>query len=183
MVSVIVPNYNYRRFLKKRLESITTQTYRDMEIIFLDDGSTDGSVEYARMILGKSDIPYRIEINEANTGSVFKQWQLGLSLSRGEWIWFAESDDACHPQFLETLLSHLSGNPKCVLGYTDSQTIDSKDRKIWPDFFKTIYSEIHPEKWKKDYINSGMEEIQHSLFVKNTIPNAFCHEKPKTKIT
>ena len=172
MVSVIIPNYNYRRFLKKRLKSIINQTYRNMEIVFLDDGSTDGSVELARKLLEHSKIPYQIEINPKNSGSVFHQWQRGLSLSRGEWVWFAEADDACHPRFLETLFSRLLKNPKNVLGYTDSQVIDTKNRKIWPDFFKTIHGEIHPEKWENDFTNPGMEEIRHALFIKNTIPNA-----------
>jgi len=172
IVSAVIPSYNYRRFLKKRLQSVISQKGWLKEIIFLDDASTDGSVEFARSLLDRSGIPYRIEINQNNSGSVFHQWQKGLSLSKGDWIWFAEADDACHPCFLDTLIPTLLENPGTVLGYTDSLTIDQKNRKIWPDFYKKIHSEVHQDKWEKDFINSGKDEILNSLFVKNTIPNA-----------
>lgn len=172
LVSAIIPSYNYRRFLKKRLKSVISQKGWLKEIIFLDDASTDGSVKFARPILKTSGIPYRIEINQKNSGSVFNQWQKGLSLSKGDWIWFAEADDACHPEFLDTLLPRMLKNKGTVLGYTDSQVINKKNQKIWPNFYKKIYSELHQDKWENDFINSGLDEIHNSLFVKNTIPNA-----------
>lgn len=60
MVFVIVPNYNYRRYLKKRLETIVSQTYKDIEIVFLDDGSIDGSMVFADKYLKKSGVKYKI---------------------------------------------------------------------------------------------------------------------------
>ncbi|MEI7463631.1 MAG: glycosyltransferase family 2 protein, partial [Candidatus Taylorbacteria bacterium] len=67
-ISVIVPNYNYARFLKRRLDSIANQTLRPDEIIFLDDCSTDNSLEVAKELLPQYEIPYRIITNETNQG-------------------------------------------------------------------------------------------------------------------
>src|SRR5437879_548872 len=71
-VSVIVPNYNHARYLRRRIDSILAQTYRDFELILLDDGSTDES----RSILSEygNDPRVKIELNERNSGNTFKQW-------------------------------------------------------------------------------------------------------------
>jgi cellulose synthase/poly-beta-1,6-N-acetylglucosamine synthase-like glycosyltransferase len=91
-VSVIIPNYNHARYLRQRIESVVGQTYQDFEVILLDDCSTDESRsiidEYAR------DPRVRIEFNQKNSGNTFKQWNKGVKLARGEYVWVAESD-AC----------------------------------------------------------------------------------------
>src|SRR5437868_456309 len=91
IVSVVVPNYNHARFLRKRIDSVLGQTYQDFELILMDDCSTDESrsiiEEYAR------EARIRIELNEENSGSTFKQWNKGVRLARGEYVWIAESDD------------------------------------------------------------------------------------------
>jgi len=87
-VTVIVPNYNHARFLRQRLDSILTQTYQDFELILLDDCSTDDS----RTILKEyaADPRVRLELNEANSGSPFKQWNKGVQLAQGKYVWIAE---------------------------------------------------------------------------------------------
>ena len=91
-VSIIIPNYNYARFLQQRIESVLAQTYTDYEIILLDDASTDDSVSILNHYKTNSRVAH-LEINSVNTGSPFIQWQKGISLSRGKYIWIAESDD------------------------------------------------------------------------------------------
>src|SRR5438034_11203510 len=86
-VSVIIPNYNHARYLRKRIESVLTQTYQDFEVILLDDCSTDES----RSIIGeyRIDPRVRIELNEQNSGNTFKQWNKGVGLARGTYVWIA----------------------------------------------------------------------------------------------
>ena len=102
-VSVIIPNYNYEKYLEQRLISIINQTYRDFEIIFLDDSSNDKSVLLAKSILANTNIPFEIHINEKNSGSPFEQWNKGLQIAKSEYIWIAEADDFCEYHFLEQL--------------------------------------------------------------------------------
>lgn len=172
MVSVVVPNHNYNHFLQKRLQSIVEQTYRDMEIIFLDDASADSSVETAESILSRSSIPYQIVINKSNSGSVFAQWQQGLEQATGEYIWFAEADDACHRSMLSRLVPLLENHPDVGLAYCQSAFLDETGRIQDQKFFPRIHAFINERKWKTPYVNDGIDEIRTALAVMNTIPNA-----------
>ena len=121
-VSVIVPNYRHAEFLEDRLRSIFAQTLRPHEIIFLDDASPDDSVEVARRLAPLAPVPMKIVVNEQNNGSTFRQWMKGLSLATGDLIWIAESDDHCHPEFLERLVPEFY-DPDVVLAYCQSAII------------------------------------------------------------
>lgn len=102
-VSVIIPNYNHERYLHQRITSILTQTYDDIELIILDDCSTDNSKAIIEQFRNDSRVTH-IVYNSVNSGSTFKQWEKGLQLATGDWVWIAESDDYCAPSFLDTLL-------------------------------------------------------------------------------
>src|ERR1700746_3879780 len=104
-VSVIVPNYNHARFLQKRIDSILNQTFQDFELILLDDCSTDVS----RAILSQyaNDPRVRLEFNAMNSGSTFKQWNKGVRLARGKYVWIAESDDYADERLLQRLVDAL----------------------------------------------------------------------------
>ena len=103
-VSVIVPNYNHARFLPQRLASIAAQGYDNIELIVLDDKSTDDSRAVIRATLKKLKLKARLVCNRKNSGNVFAQWRKGLELATGELVWICESDDFCAPDFLETLV-------------------------------------------------------------------------------
>ncbi len=106
LISVILPNYNHADYLEERLDSILNQTYRNFELIILDDASNDQSLS----ILGKYKKHKKVShfiINKKNTGSPFLQWKKGLELVQGEFIWIAESDDSCELNFLEIQLAKL----------------------------------------------------------------------------
>jgi len=168
-VSVIVPNYNYEKYLPERLQSIIDQTYKPYEIIFLDDASTDRSVELARRILQQSGVKFSIIENRTNEG-VFKQWLKGFQMAEGELVWVAEADDFCEPNFLEKIIPKFDDDD-VVLAYTQSQIIDETSGNI--DYSYTSYTaDLSPDKWNSDYYQNGALEINDGLAIKNTIPNA-----------
>ena len=105
-VSVIVPNYNHASYLKQRIDSILNQTFQDFEVIILDDCSTDNSLEVLSHYKNHNKVSHCV-FNDTNSGSTFKQWDKGIQLAKGEWIWIAESDDWAEPEFLETINTHL----------------------------------------------------------------------------
>ena len=72
-ISVIIPNYNHARYLDARLESVLNQTFRDYEVIILDDKSNDNSLEVIDRYKNNPLIT-QIVINEENSGSPFNQW-------------------------------------------------------------------------------------------------------------
>ncbi|HMK49610.1 MAG TPA: glycoside hydrolase family 99-like domain-containing protein, partial [Thermodesulfovibrionales bacterium] len=167
-VSVIIPNYNHARYLHKRLESVFNQTFKDFEIILLDDASTDNSMEELNKYAGYADV--RIVRNEKNSGSPFKQWLKGFDLARADIIWIAESDDMCEPEFLETLLPAFR-NQEVKLAYANSHVMDEND-KVTGDYVDGEYlSSLSKTKWRKSYLVSATEEINDGLGVKDTILN------------
>lgn len=168
LVSVIVPNFNHARFLKERLDSIFNQTFQNVEVILLDDCSTDESREILTSYEQHPLVTHCV-FNDSNSGSTFKQWEKGLNLAKGDWIWIAESDDSADPEFLEELLNLVGNNDQITLAFSRSYVIDEvgKNRGIsrWAE-------ELSPNRWNEDFINSGKKECEHFLIHRNTIPNA-----------
>jgi glycosyltransferase involved in cell wall biosynthesis len=168
-VSVVVPNYNYARYLEQRLESVLLQTTPPYEIIVLDDNSTDDSLSVIEKTLQRSSINWRIVRNEANSGNVFAQWRKGVECAQSELVWIAEADDWADPRFLEVATSAFKDGD-IVLAYTQSKQADAEGTVIAPDYLEYV-RDVSRERWTKNYITSGPREIAEGLSVKNTIPN------------
>jgi glycosyltransferase involved in cell wall biosynthesis len=168
-VSVIVPNYNYERFLPDRIATILKQTHPIYEVIFLDDASVDNSITVASDLLDGAGIDYTVVRNEVNSGSVFAQWKRGVELARGDIVWIAEADDLSDPGFLETVLAGFN-DPEVVLSYCESKQIDQHGHLL-ADNYHCYVADLGTEHWKLPYTNQGEEEIRGYLAVKNTIPN------------
>jgi len=169
-VSVIVPNYNYAHYLNARLASIEAQSYPIYEVIFLDDASSDESLEIVHLFQQRSTLPLSIVTNTSNSGSVFKQWIKGIQLARGEFIWIAEADDLCEPDFLEKVMAGFN-HQAVMLSYSMSKVIDYQGETIQDDYLSGS-DDIDLEKWKYPYIREGEAEIEDTFVIKNTIPNA-----------
>lgn len=168
-VSVIVPNYNYSRYLKERLHSIWSQTYPVFEVIVLDDASTDGSLEE----IGELQKQYGRRIclvrNDKNSGSPSRQWARGAKMSRGELVWIAEADDFADPGFLAAVTRPFR-NEETVLSYCQSRMVDENSLVLANNYLEYV-SDVDQELWRNDYDRPGLVEIEHALAVKNTIPN------------
>ena len=104
LVTVIVPNYNHAPFLAERLDSIYGQSYRNFEVLLMDDASGDGSADILKDYANRYPDKTRLLLNSANSGSPFAQWRKGLEHANGKLIWIAESDDYCELDFLEKLV-------------------------------------------------------------------------------
>ena len=126
-VSVIVPNYNHAQYIEERLQSILNQTYRNFEIIILDDKSTDESIGIINKYAVYPNVSH-VVVNKENSGSPFKQWHKGFELAQGDLIWIAESDDTCDASFLQLVVSSFEKDPKCVLSFCKSVRIDGEGK-------------------------------------------------------
>jgi glycosyltransferase involved in cell wall biosynthesis len=166
-VSIIVPNYNHARFLPKRMDSILGQTFQDFELILLDDCSSDSS----RSILAQyaKDPRVRIEFNEANSGSTFKQWNKGVRLAKGEYVWIAESDDYADSRLLERLMAVLVADPKIAFAYCRSRCVDEADR---PGAFVDVHLRYDPQRWTTDFCDDGHDALRSYFWLYNPIVNA-----------
>lgn len=166
-VSIIVPNYNHAPYLEQRLDSILKQTFQDFELILLDDCSTDNSVEILQKYAKHPKVSHFV-INKKNSGSTFKQWKKGIELSKGEYIWIAESDDWADAKFLETLNQTLANNQDCGIAYCQSYQTNETGEIISTMEYWT--NDLKPNLWKNSFEKQGNELIKHIL-VKNIIPN------------
>jgi glycosyltransferase involved in cell wall biosynthesis len=166
-VSVIVPNYNYAHFLRRRLQTILDQTYTDYEIIYLDDCSTDNSAEVVAEFA--HDPRIRCLANTTNSGSPFIQINKGVRLAAGEYIWVAEADDFADRHFLETLVPLLAQNANVGVAYCQSIAIDEHENVLFSMEKHTDYLDC--QRWKHDFIANGKRECRNYLLYSNTIPN------------
>jgi O-antigen biosynthesis protein len=168
-VTVVVPNYNYSRYLPTRLGTILSQTHRPYEVIFLDDNSSDDSVAVAESLLSKSGLPYRIVVNDINRGC-YSQWLSGIEMAKGELVWIAEADDESEASFLEELVKGFE-DPDVVLAYSQSRKIDQNGNITRGDYLDYT-DDLSKTKWRSSYRRAGRDEIKDTLAIKNTIPNA-----------
>jgi len=168
-VSVVVPNYNYARYLEERFDSILKQTFADREIIFLDDASQDESVALVRERFG--DRVSRIETSTTNSGNPFAQWNRGVRLARGEFVWIAEADDTCEPEFLAKLVDALERSPRIGLAYGRTTPVDQAGKVIDAGYYQRYVGELDDTRWRSDYVANGRDEVCRYLSRKNTITN------------
>ncbi len=171
-ISVIVPNYNYERFMFQRLYSILSQKIKLNEIIILDDCSSDNSRQLIDEIVNKLDkyINIRKEYNKKNSGSAFKQWKKGFELAKSDYIWIAEADDYCNEKLLTNLVKPIEQDPSIVISYADTAFIDVFGNII----LKSIKPEIDIQNsghWDHSYVNDGMSEIRDYSYLNCTIAN------------
>ena len=166
-VSVILPNYNYEKYLDERMASILSQTFTDFELILLDDCSTDGSRE---KLLSFKDNPHvrEIIINDRNSGSPFRQWEKGILAAKGKYVWIAESDDSADKRFLEKTVRALENHPDASLCMTGSVIIGGggKPRQDYDEFF---------DRWKEDgdvHVFRSREYVEKFMLSENRVYNA-----------
>jgi len=126
-ISVIVPNFNYAKYLRQRLTSIFDQSHPIFEIIVLDDASVDASIEMIEETCKSAKRSVRVVRNEQNSGSPFAQWRKGVSLARGELIWIAEADDLATSSFLSSLAPSFA-DESVSFAVAGSRAIDSDGR-------------------------------------------------------
>ena len=107
MVSVIIPVFNTARYLRKCLDSICDQTLKDIEIIIINDGSTDESGIICDEYLKKDS---RIKVIHKENGGIVRARKAGLEIAAGEFVGFVDSDDWIEPTMYERLLETISSN-------------------------------------------------------------------------
>jgi GT2 family glycosyltransferase len=132
VVSVIIPAYNHGRFIEEALESALTQTYRDLEVIVVDDGSTDDTRERVARFGNRLGYVY-----QANAGSAAAR-NLGIRRSRGAYVAFLDADDIWLPGKVERCVEALEQDPRAGVAYHWWSFIDEAGRPL-PRMFSPAY--------------------------------------------
>ncbi len=172
-VSIIVPVYNVREYLPRCLDSLVSQTLKSIEIITIDDGSTDGSSSILDSYASKDE---RIRVIHVNNGGVSKARNIGLDASKGEYIGFVDSDDYVESQMFEILLNaaletesdfvqckfDIVGDNSTVhssLNNKETTVIDNQ-KKIVELFFDGV---IEASVWNKLYNRSILSQMRFPI--------------------
>lgn len=164
LVSVIIPGYNHAPYLIERIDSVLVQDYQNFEVILLDDCSTDNSAEIMLSYKDSEQVKHVI-INEKNSGNTFIQWERGIQLAKGEYVWIAESDDVAKKDFLSSLMAKLIENKNATLAFSRSTMIDLNSQPL-------NYTWDEPARYKAPGIYDGKRFCISRMVCKNLLYNA-----------
>lgn len=147
-VSIIIPVYNGSNYLREAIDSALAQTYKNIEIIVVNDGSNDGGKTEA-IALSYGD---RIRYFYKENGGVASALNLGISKAEGEYISWLSHDDVYYPNKIELQINQLTSGEKNIVLYSDYDYIDSESKLtgagkigyINPDFFRYALTTSHP---------------------------------------
>ena len=132
LVSVIIPTYNRKHTLKRCVDSVLAQTYRNFEIIIVDDCSTDGTMEFVEETYGDiSEIPIVYVRNDSNMGAAASR-NTGVAYAQGEYIAFHDSDDEWLPEKLEKQMRHFARCNQEVGAVYSMFYMNGKDSCLYP---------------------------------------------------
>lgn len=123
LVSVVVPVYNKKKYLRRCIDSILKQQYESLEIILVDDGSFDGSEKICDQY---SEIDARVKVVHKNNGGLSSARNKGIEIATGKYIVFIDSDDIVHPEYIERMVS--------VKEDTKAQIVQCRMKSVSADF-------------------------------------------------
>ena len=152
LISVIVPIYNVKKYLRKCLQSIVCQDYQNLEIILVDDGSTDGSAEICKEF---SDIDSRIIYLRKINGGVSSARNLGLDVANGEWIGFVDADDYIDKNMYSDLAIEIDMTDKKII--CCAVTVEDLKGNVLPHLNSSMVPvssmDLSQEETLKQYLN------------------------------
>ena len=139
-ISVLVPTYNYARYLPEAIESVLAQDFRDFELLIVDDCSADNTAEIVRPFCAR-DPRVRFAVNAVNLGMV-NNWNHCLRQARGQYIKFLFGDDKlCHPQALGKMAALLERHPSAVLAASARTILDEHSNVV--DIWRPLAEGCH----------------------------------------
>lgn len=169
-VSVIIPNYNHAKFLVQRIESVLNQTYQNFELIILDDCSADNSQQIILSYKNHPKISHTV-FNETNSGGPFYQWERGINLAIGKYVWIAESDDWCEPSLLQELVDGIKKDSQCVISYCQMSCIVNDNGIKWQSYHNCLSEVVESKTFIEKYLavnvsiyNASMAIFKRSAF-------------------
>ena len=171
-LSIIVTTYNVEKYIDKALSDVLNQTFKNFEVIVVDDGSTDKTKE---IILSHAKSDKRIVpifLLENSPGGVATAANVGLNHAKGKWVGFADGDDLFEPTMFEKLLSVAESSKAdfSVCRFMEFDTKEGKKYEPWDKFWNTdicdlykeeqknIFLKLNPVPWRKLYRRDFLDE-------------------------
>lgn len=174
MISIIIPVYNAEKYLKTTVGSILAQTYKDFELLLVDDGSTDSSLQICQSF---SDQDSRVRVLHKFNGGVSSARNFGLQNAKGEFVTFCDNDDYFYPDYLEVMHNGINRFDVIICNYAECDnrskinefipkkikeslnSIDIKEEKdfskFWPSFDDTCIGQIWRQMFRMSIIKDN----------------------------
>jgi glycosyltransferase involved in cell wall biosynthesis len=168
-IGVVIPAYCQAKYIRERALSVAKQTRRPDQIVFVDDCSTDGTVNCFNDAAREFGLNVELRLNRQRNGFPCMQWRTGVHALATEYVWIAEGDDSAEPSFLEELAALLAADSSIGFATAGSVNIDSKGRTS--DSLHCYLSSIDSFHWRMPYVNHGQSELRDFIINRNTVPN------------
>ena len=166
MISVIIPIYNREKTLENCIHSVLNTSYKNLEVILVDDGSTDNSLEICRKY---ECLDNRICVLMKENGGVSSARNMGIDNAHGDWVAFVDSDDMVQPEHFSIIeQADKIGADMTMCMFTHAR-FESGNLIVYEDGEKEVYSEYLGKDKILDYLYDGIEPYTH--------PNFFCYDK------
>ena len=161
LISVIVPVFNVEKYLERCIESITNQTYKNLEIILVDDGSTDRSSRICDHYVGRDE---RIQVVHTHNHGLSAARNLGMSMAKGTYFAFVDSDDWLQEDCYEVLLSLLRESGTDIAAGSANVIEDEKKTRVQFQYFKEKTILSHEDALYKVLIDQIGSQVWFKLY-------------------
>lgn len=149
-ISIVIPAYNVERTILETLESLQKQSFSDFEIIVINDGSTDRTLEVIKTVKDS-----RISVFSYSNGGLPVARNRGISKAKGEFISFLDADDLWTPDKLELQLAALQKNPQAGVAYSWTLIMNEKGEKFYPGHQVSFEGNVYAKLLLGNFISSG----------------------------
>lgn len=179
-VSIVLPSYNHANFLEDRLNSIINQTFKDWELIIIDDNSNDGSLKILSQFVRENANKVKHFIsNKQNSGSGYNSWKKGIELADSKYIWIAETDDYSAPTFLEEQIKVLE-KTNAILSFCTSKYVDFQGNYLYNSTNRTKDLDVKKDDFKLFDGLLFLKKMPFNTYITNGSSVVF--KKPQKKI-
>ncbi|MBD2017364.1 glycosyltransferase [Microcoleus sp. FACHB-53] len=154
LISVIIPAYNAEKTIQETIDSVLNQTFQDFEIIVINDGSQDTTLEIVNSIKDP-----RLQVFSYPNAKQAASRNRGISHSTGEFLAFLDADDLWKPEKLEAQLKALQDNPQAAVAYSWSQCIDEKGHFLREASQSTTSGDVYAKLLLCDFLDNGSNPL------------------------
>ena len=184
LVSVLVPSYNHEKYVQETINSVIAQTYKNIELIVIDDGSKDNSWQKIQEMKPKCEERFmRVHLETKQNEGLCTTLNKLISLAKGDFVYLLASDDNPKPHAIETEVNFMQNNPDYVLVVGDNEFINSDSQRIGWDknhnsvelseaVYKTFGQALQSHNKDIDFHSSRFGSYE-TFVTRNYIPNGF----------
>lgn len=160
-ISVIIPVYNGEKTIRETVETVFKQTFSDFELIVIDDGSQDATLE----IISKFR-DTRLKVLSGSNMGVSEARNRGIAQASGDFIAFLDADDLWTPNKLEAQFNALQTNPQAAVAYSWTDYIDESGQFLYPGLHITLNGNVYSQLLVKNFLENGSNPLIRTHILK-----------------